>query len=177
MGIAIAVSSQGYGAEAAFDYRAEMTKHIIIKPSTGKELLEMLINLCKIHGPILVIKIFSHSYPRGIIMSNWSGFYDDPGPEDTEEAAYIKDLTESVQKGHIKFAPGCQIILFGCDLAGEFSRRLSAAAGCIVIASDGGTYPEIWGNQETGVFLTTSDWKVYTNGSYSYTAGTSYRAW
>jgi len=177
MGIAVSVSAQGYGSEGAFDYRAEMTKHIIIKPSTGKEFLEMLVRLCEIHGTIVTIKIFSHSYPRGIIMKNWSGFYDDPGPDDTEEATYLKNLAEYVERGHIKIDPNCQIILFGCDLAGEFSRRLSASARCIVIASDGGTYPEIWGNRETGNFLTTSDWKVYTNGSYSYTAGTSYRAW
>ena len=177
MGIAIAISAQGYGSEGAFDYRAEMTRHIIIKPNTGQELLEILIKLCEIHGPIVIIKIFSHSYHRGIIMSNWSGFYDDPGPDDTKRASYIKDLAERVQRGHIRFTPDCQIILFGCDLAGSFSERLSAAAGCTVIASDGGTYPEIWGNQETGVFLTTSDWKVYKSGSYSYSAGNSYRAW
>lgn len=176
-GIAIAVSAQGYGSEGAFDHRAEMTGHTIIKPSTGQEFLEMLEQQSKSRGLILTVKIFSHSYPRGIIMSNWSGFYDDPGPDDTKRAAYIKDLSERVQKGNIRFAPDSQIILFGCDLAGEFAQRLSAASRGTVIASDGGTYPEIWGGQETGVFLTTSDWKVYKNGSYIYSAGTSYRAW
>lgn len=85
MSIAVAVSAQGYGDEGAFDYRAEMTGHIIIKPSTGQEFLDMLADLSKSRGPIFLMKVFSHSYTRGIIMTNWSGFYDEPGPEDTKK--------------------------------------------------------------------------------------------
>ena len=110
-------------------------------------------------------------------MTNWSGFYDDPGPEDTDQAAYISDMAEWVKRGDIAFAPNAQIILFGCDLGGSFSLMLSAATGCTVIAADGGSYPQIAGNQETGVFISTSDWKVYTNGSFAYSAGSIYNAW
>jgi len=176
MSIAIAVSAQGYGDEAAFDYRAEMTGHTIIKPSTGQEFLEMLADLTKTRGPIFLMKVFSHSYPRGIIMSNWSGFYDEPGPQDTKKAAYLSDLADRIQKGIIRFTPDSQILLFGCDL-GTFSRKLSAVTGGTVVGSDGGTYPEIWGNRETGVFLTTDSWLVFKNGSLAYSAGKRYRAW
>lgn len=177
MGIALAVSAQGYGAEAAFDHRAEMTGHIIIKPSSGQEFLNMLAGLSQSRGPISLIKVFSHSYPRGIIMTNWSGFYDEPGPEDTKRAAYIADLSVQIQKGNILFASGSHILLFGCDLAGNFSIKLSAATGGSVIASSGGTYPEIAGGRETGVFITTDQWEVYTAGNYAYSAGKRLRAW
>lgn len=177
MTAAIAVSAQGYGAEAAFDYRAEMTRHTVIKPSTGQEFLRMLAELSRTVGPISLIKIFSHSYERGIIMTNWSGFYDEPGPSDTKRAAYASDLAARVQKGDIRFVGGSQILLFGCDLTGNFSIKLSAATGGSVIASAGGTYPEIYGGRETGVFITTDQWEVYTAGSYSYSAGTRLQAW
>jgi len=176
MSIAVAVSAQGYGDEGAFDYRAEMTGHIIIKPSTGQEFLDMLADLSKSRGPIFLMKVFSHSYTRGIIMTNWSGFYDEPGPEDTKKAAYLRDLADRIQEGNIRFAPDSQILLFGCDL-GAFSQKLSAVTGGTVVGSDGGTYPEIWGNRETGVFLTTDDWLVYKNGSFAYSAGKRNRAW
>lgn len=177
MSIAIAISAQGYGTEAAFDYRAEMTGHIVIKPSNGQEFLNMLAEFSQNQGVIYLLKVFSHSYPRGIIMSNWSGFYDEPGPNDTKKAAYVSDLSARIQKGDIRFAGGSQILLFGCDLAGNFSIKLSAATGGTVIASSGGTYPEIAGGRETGVFITTDQWQVYTAGSYSYSAGKRLRAW
>jgi hypothetical protein len=177
MALAIAVSAQGYGAEAAFDYRAERTGHIVIKPSTGQEFLNILADLSQNRGPISLIKIFSHSYPRGIIMTNWSGFYDEPGPSDTKRAAYVSDLAARIQKGDILFAGGSQILLFGCDLAGNFSIKLSAATGGTVIASSGGTYPEIAGGRETGIFISTDRWEVYTAGSFSYSAGKRLRAW
>ncbi|HHW03804.1 MAG TPA: hypothetical protein GXX35_13530 [Thermoanaerobacterales bacterium] len=177
MAIAIAVSAQGYGAEAAFDYRAQKTGHIVIKPSSGQEFLNMLAELSQTRGPISLIKVFSHSYPRGIIMTNWSGFYDEPGPNDTKKAAYVSDLSYHIKNGNIRFSGNSQILLFGCDLGGNFSVRLSAATGGIVVASSGGTYPEIAGGRETGVFITTDQWEVYKAGSYSYSAGKRLRAW
>lgn len=174
--IAISASAQGYGNEAAFDYRAEMTGHLIIKPSTGVELLEMLSNLST-NGAIYLLKIFSHTYARGIIMSNWSGFYDEPGPEDTKRARYISDLSEMISQGKIVFAPNSQILIFGCNTSGKFSQELSAATGGTVIASAGGTYPEIWGNKETGVFISTGQWIAYKNGLYAYSVGKRLRAW
>lgn len=175
--IKISVSAQGYGAEPAFDYRAEKTGYIVIKPSTGIEFLELLSHFSHNFSAISIIKIFSHSYERGIIMTNWSGFYDKPGPEDTKEAAYISNLIEYINTGKIIFTPNPQIIMFGCNLGGSFSRELSAAIGGTVIASEGGSYPEIAGNQETGVFISTSHWSVYKNGSYTYSAGKRFHAW
>jgi hypothetical protein len=128
-------------------------------------------------GIIHTIKIFSHSYRRGIIMTNWSGFYDEPGPEDTKMAAYVQDMLVHVQSKKIIFTNNSQILMFGCNLAGVFSEKLSSATTGTVIASDGGTYPEIRGNRETGVFISTSDWKVYKNGVYAYSAGKRLRAW
>jgi len=176
MSFSVAVSAQGYGDEGAFDYRAEMTGHMVIKPSTGQEFLDMLAELSQKFGPIFLMKVFSHSYHRGIIMTNWSGFYDEPGPEDTKRAAYLKDLSDRIQRGDIRFTPDSQILLFGCDL-GTFSQKLSAVTGGTVVGSDGGTYPEIWGNRETGVFLSTDDWLVFKNGTLAYRAGKRYRAW
>jgi len=176
MSIAVSVSAQGYGDEGAFDHRAEMTGHIVIKPSTGQEFLDMLADLSQSLSPIFLMKVFSHSYHRGIIMSNWSGFYDEPGPEDTKKAAYLSDLTDRIQRGNIRFTNDSQILLFGCDL-GAFSKKLSAVTGGTVVGSDGGTYPEVWGNRETGVFLTTDDWLVFKNGTLAYSAGKRYRAW
>jgi len=177
MAISIAVSGQGYGDEGAFDYRAEMTGHIVIKPKDGKEFLELLAQLSRTLGPINIIKVFSHSYKRGIILTNWSGFYDEPGPEDTGRAAYVSDLAAKVQSGEIVFAPNPQILLFGCNQDGNFSEKLSAAIRGTVIASKGGSYPEIRGNRETGVFISTMRWEVYINGAFSHSAGTRLRAW
>ncbi|WP_422443633.1 hypothetical protein [Thermoanaerobacterium sp. DL9XJH110] len=175
--IAIAVSAQGYGNEAAFDYRAERTGHIVIKPRDGREFLNLLSELSRSRGLIHIVKIFSHSYPRGIIMTNWSGFYDEPGPHDTNRAAYVGNLAARIQKGEIIFSVDSQILMFGCNLAGNFSKKLSAATGGTVIASAGGTYPEIRGGLETGVFISTSRWEAYKNGSFAYSAGKRLRAW
>lgn len=177
MAISVAVSAQGYGHEAAFDYRAGRTGHIIIKPKDGKEFLDMLAQLSQTQGRLNIIKVFSHSYHRGIIMTNWSGFYDEPGPEDTNRAAYVSDLRARVQSGDILFTPNPQILLFGCNQDGNFSEKLSAAIGGTVIASKGGSYPEIRGNKETGVFISTIRWEVYINGAFSHSAGTRLRAW
>lgn len=177
MAISVAVSGHGYGSEGAFDYRAEMTRHIVIKTRSGKEFLSMISQLCKTHGPIIILKVFCHSYPRGLIMTNWSGFYDERGPQDTDQAAYIAEMAEWIRRGDISFVPNAQIILFGCDVGGSFAQKLSEATECTVIGPDGGSYPQIVGNQETGVFISTSDWKAYRNGSFAYSAGSSYNAW
>ena len=177
MVVSIAVSGQGYGDEGAFDYRAEMTGYIVIKPRDGKEFLNMLAELSRTRGPLNIIKVFSHSYKRGIIMTNWSGFYDERGPEDTDRAAYVSDLATLVQNGEIVFTPNPQILLFGCNQDGNFSEKLSAAIKGTVIASKGGSYPEIRGNRETGVFISTIRWEVYRNGAFSHSAGTRLRAW
>ena len=175
--ISVSVSAHGYGAEEAFDHRAEMTKNIVIKTKNGQEFLEMLTSLSKNQGTIRMLKIFSHSYPRGIIMTNWSGFYDEPGPHDTKQAAYIKDMATRVENGEIVFSPNCEIRIFGCNIGGSFSQLLSMATHCTVIGSTGGTYPEIRGNRETGVFISTSEWAVYKNGNYTYSAGKRLKAW
>lgn len=175
--IAISVSSQGYGNEAAFDYRANMTGHLVIKPSNGCEFLDMLANLSSQIRLISIIKIFSHTYERGIIMSNWSGFYDKPGPEDTKKARYISDLSRKISQDIIFFAPNPQILIFGCNTAGNFSQKLSAAIEGTVIASYGGTYPEIWNNKETGIFISAGQWLVYKKGNFVYSAGKKLRAW
>ena len=176
-GIAVAVSAQGYGSEGAFDHRAEMTHHTIIKPKDGKEFLERLSELTSNISILQTVKIFSHSYRRGIIMTNWSGFYDKPGPDDTKRAAYIQDMSNYIKSKKIIFTNNSQILMFGCNLAGNFSVWLSSATSGTVVASDGGTYPEIHGNRETGVFISTSDWKVYKNGVFTYSAGKRLRAW
>nr|PZN03472.1 MAG: hypothetical protein DIU66_07370 [Bacillota bacterium] len=177
MAIAVAVSAHGYGDEGAFDYRAHRTGHLVIKPRSGKEFLEMLSDVSRSSGPIELVKIFAHSYPRGIIMTNWSGFYDEPGPEDTPAAAYIKDLEEFIQKGRIKFSPNPRWLLFGCNLAGNFSEKLSLCIAGTVISPRGDSYPEIAGKAETGVFIAVERWEAYVNGRYAYSPGKRLRAW
>lgn len=108
-------------------------------------------------------------------MTNWSGFYDEPGKEDTEKAAYLHDLTDRVEKSEIRFTANSQILLFGCNLD-TFSQKLSAITKGTVIGPSGSAYPEIWGNRETGAFLTTN-WVVYRNGSFAYSAGKRLNAW
>ncbi|MCG0274785.1 MAG: hypothetical protein L5655_01300 [Thermosediminibacteraceae bacterium] len=175
--VAVAVSAHGYGHEGAFDYRAFKTGHIVIKPKNGKEFLKMLSDISKTNGPIYLMKVFSHSYPRGIIMTNWSGFYDEPGPNDTPKAAYISDMVELINKREILFSSNPQIMLFGCNLAGNFAEKLSAAVSGTVIAPRGDSYPEIRGNQETGIFIAVTQWEVYIKGRYAYSAGKRLRAW
>lgn len=173
----IAVSLQGYGHEGAFDHRAEQTGFTVLKPYTGQEFLNLLTHISKNSGPIQNMKIFGHSYERGLIMTNWSGFYDEPGPDDTKRAAYISDLGARINQGDIKFMTNSQISMFGCNLAGIFSEKLSATTGGTVIAPAGKSYPEIYGNRETGVFFATSHWSVYKNGVYVYSLGKRHRAW
>jgi len=177
MAVSVAVSCHGYGDEGAFDHRAERTGHIVLRTRNGKEFLSMISNICRTHGPIIVLKVFCHSYPRGLIMTDWSGFYDERGSSDTDDAAYIGDLAGWIQRGDIAFAPGATIILIGCDVGGSFARQLSAVTRCTVIGPEGSSYPEVWGNRESGIFIATEDWKVYNNGSFSHSAGSKYHAW
>ncbi|MDN5330787.1 MAG: hypothetical protein PWP45_12 [Tepidanaerobacteraceae bacterium] len=176
-GIAIAVSAHGYGDEEAFDFRAHKTGHLVIKPRSGKEFLEMLTNVSRSSGAINLVKVFTHSYPRGIIMTNWSGFYDEPGPEDTNMAAYIIDLAERIENGKIIFSPNPSWMLFGCNLAGRFSEKLSLAVSGTVIAPRGDSFPEIVGNRESGAFIAVSRWEVFIKGKYAYSAGKRLKAW
>lgn len=176
-GTAVAVSAHGYGDEEAFDYRAHKTGHLVIKPRNGREFLEMISDVSGFSGAINLIKVFAHSYPRGIIMSNWSGFYDEPGPKDTGMAAYISDLAELIKNGKVKFSPNPRWMLFGCNLAGRFSEKLSLAVSGTVIAPRGDSYPEIAVNRETGVFIAVSRWEVFIKGKYAYSLGKRLRAW
>lgn len=163
--INLAVSAHGYGAEEAFDFRAQQTGYTVVKPSTGDEFLSILQSFSN-SGLINDVKIFSHSYPRGIIMSNWSGFYKSPGPQDTPKAAYVKELAQRVSKGEIRFSSNARIVLFGCNTINEsFTQALSRAIRGSVIGAEGGVYPEIINGKETGVFITTHRWVKYNNGS------------
>jgi hypothetical protein len=175
----LAVSAQGYGDEITFDFRAGKTGYSVIKPADGIEFLELLAAFSNKNHQILNMKIFSHSYPRGIIMTNWSGFYYSPGPNDTNRAAYLIDLAEFIEKGNISFAPNSQIVMFGCNLAnGDFSRKLSEITGGTVIASYAGVSPEIKANKETGVFISAGRWVKYYNGQVAvYDMGKRIRAW
>ncbi|SHM05053.1 hypothetical protein SAMN05660826_00072 [Caldanaerovirga acetigignens] len=176
-GTTVAVSAHGYGDEEAFDYRAHKTGHLVIKPKNGKEFLAMLSGVSATFGAISLIKVFAHSYPRGIIMTNWSGFYDEPGPKDTAMAAYVIDLEELIKKGKIKFSPNPRWMLFGCNLAGRFSEKLSLAVSGTVIAPRGDSFPQIAGNRETGVFISVYRWEVFVKGKYAYSLGKKLRAW
>lgn len=174
MSINLAVSGHGYGDEGAFDYRAQRTGYTVLKPTIGKELLQMLAG----QGPIQNLKIFSHSYPRGVILSNWSGFYDAPGPSDNHLAAYLDDLGALVRAGRVGFTPGAVIALYGCNLANEdYTRRLSAVTGVTAIAARGGVYPQIASGRETGVFVTTDRWQKFVAGNFAGDLGKNYHGW
>lgn len=174
MSVDLAVSGHGYGDEGAFDHRAARTGYTVLKPTTGKELLHLLSG----RGPIRNLKIFSHSYPRGVILSNWSGFYDAPGPSDNGLAAYLDDLGAEIRAGRIRFTPGAVVALYGCNLANEdYTRRFSAVTGGAVIAARGGVYPQIAGGRETGVFISTDRWQKFTAGHLAADLGTHYHGW
>lgn len=173
----ISVAAQGYGDEATFDYRAKKTGYKVIKPYDGIEFLEMLSEISTTNNHIINMKIFSHSYPRGIIMTDWSGFYDSPGPYDTARAAYLNDLKELIEAKKILFAVNSEIVMFGCNLANNgFSQKLSEITGGTVIASHSGVSPEILGNEETGIFISSTYWVKYTNGNMTI-LGKRIRAW
>lgn len=176
--INLAVSAHGYGSEAAFDYRAQQTGYTVIKPRTGREFLEILQSYSK-QGVIENVKIFSHSYPRGIIMTNWSGFYKSPGPEDTPRAAYVKDMALMVERGKIVFSPEVKFMLFGCNTTNaSFTLDLSSAIKGVVIGAEGGVYPEIIKGRETGVFISTLRWIKYYKGTVAGSnLGKKIRAW
>jgi hypothetical protein len=176
--INLAVSAHGYGAEAAFDYRAQQTGYTVIKPRTGREFLEILQYYSK-QGAIENVKIFSHSYPRGIIMTNWSGFYKSPGPEDTPRAAYVKDMALTVERGEIVFSSEVKFMLFGCNITNaSFTQDLSLSIKGVVIGAEGGVYPEIINGRETGVFISTHRWIKYCNGTVAVSnLGKRIRAW
>lgn len=149
----------------------------MIKPFDGIEFLEMLSDISTPNNHILNMKIFSHSYPRGIIMTDWSGFYDSTGPYDKARAAYLEGLKELIETRKILFAVNSQIVMYGCNLANNgFSRRLSEITGGTVIASHSGVSPEIVGNKETGVFISSTYWVKYTNGNMAI-LGKRIRAW
>ncbi len=175
----LAVSAQGYGDEPAFDHRAHMTRTTVVKPHNGKELLEMLAAYTRTHGSVRYVRIFSHAYPRGVIMTNMSGFYHSPGSDDTPLAAYIPDLEKVVAAGEVVFARNCAVHLFGCNLTSEgFPLKLSAAIGGTVVAATAGVYPEIAGGRETGVFIATTRWQKFVNGRLVVpNLGTRWRAW
>jgi hypothetical protein len=97
--IDLAISAQGYGDEPAFDHRAHMTRTTVIKPHSGAEMLEMLAAYTRTHRSVRHIRIFSHAYPRGVIMTNMSGFYHSPGLDDTELAAYVGNRGQRSEVG------------------------------------------------------------------------------
>ena len=170
----LAVSCHGYGDEGAFDHSASRTRYTVLKPTTGKELLGLLAQ----HGAIRNLKIFSHSYPRGIILSNWSGFYYSPGASDNEFAAYLDDLATEKAAGRIRFAGGSVIALYGCNLAAEdFARRFSEITGGTVVAAWAGVHPQIAGGRETGVFISAVNWEQYVAGRPAGSLGKHYRGW
>lgn len=173
------MSAQGYGDEPAFDHRARMTRITVIKPHHGKEFLEILAAYTRTHGAVRHVRIFSHAYPRGVIMTNMSGFYHSPGAGDTALAAYVPELAEAVTRGEIAFARNCTIQLFGCNLTSEgFPLKLSAAAGGTVIAPTAGIYPEIAGGRETGAFIAVTRWQKFENGRLTVpNLGRRWRAW
>lgn len=175
----LAVSAQGYGDEPAFDHRAEMTRTVVVKPHNGKELLEILAAFSRTHRAIRHVRIFSHAYPRGVIMTDMSGFYHSQGPNDTARAAYVSDLEKAVAEGRIVFARDCTVSLFGCNLTGEgFTLKLSQAIGGAVIAATAGVYPEIAGGRETGVFIASTRWQKFVRGRLAVpNMGRRYRAW
>lgn len=177
--INLAVSAQGYGAEEAFDYRAYKTGFTVIKPFTGDEFLNTLALFSSKGYMIRKVKIFSHAYPRGIIMTNWSGFYNAPGPHDTKHAAYISDLSQAIKTGRIILASDVEFTMFGCNMTNEdFSIKLSEAICGVVIAAEGGVYPEIKDGRETGVFISTNRWVKYYNGQIAASnLGKRWRAW
>ncbi|HHY13144.1 MAG TPA: hypothetical protein GX526_00665, partial [Thermoanaerobacterales bacterium] len=171
------VSAQGYGDEVTFDFRAGKTGYRVVKPYYGIEFLKILSELSTPNNPIQNMKIFSHSYPRGLIMSDWSGFYDMPGPYDNNKAAYLHNLKEFTVNGKILFAPNSEIIMFGCNLANNgFTREFSVITGGTVIASHSGVMPEIAGNRETGIFISPTYWVKYTHGNMTI-LGKRIRAW
>jgi hypothetical protein len=175
----LAVSAQGYGDEPAFDHRAAMTRTTVVKPHNGKELLAILATYTGTHGSIRNVRIFSHAYPRGVIMTNMSGFYHTPDPADTALAAYIAELAQAVADGKIVFAPNCAVHLFGCNLTSKgFPLKLSAAIGGTVIAPTAGIYPEIAGDRETGVFIAVTRWQQFEKGLLTVpNLGQRWRAW
>ncbi|MEW6457701.1 MAG: hypothetical protein AB1441_01335 [Bacillota bacterium] len=175
----LAVSAQGYGDEPAFDHRARMTRTVVVKPHNGKELLETFAAFTRTHRTIRHVRIFSHSYPRGVIMTDMSGFYHSRGPNDTPQAAYVADLERAVAEGRIVFAPNCTISLFGCNLTSEgFTLKLSQAVSGTVIAATAGVYPEIAGGRETGVFIAVTRWQKFVKGQLAVpNLGKRYRAW
>lgn len=179
MSVDLAISAQGYGDEPAFDHRAHMTRTKMIKPHHGKELLEMLAVHTRIHRAIRIIRIFSHAYPRGVIMNDMSGFYYSAHPADTSLAAYIADLAQAITEGRIIFTADSIIYLFGCNITSEgFALQLSAATGRTVIAATAGVYPEIAGGRETGVFIAVTRWQKCINGRLAVpNMGRRMRAW
>lgn len=172
--INLAVSCHGYGDEGAFDHRASRTRYRVLQPTTGKELLALLAQ----HGTILNLKIFSHSYPRGVILSNWSGFYHSPGPSDNELAAYLDELGAEIRAGRIRFAFGSVVALYGCNLANEdYARKFSEVTGGTVIASQAGVHPQIAGGRETGFFISGGSWEKFVAGRFAGRIGKHYRGW
>lgn len=170
----LAVSAHGYGDEGAFDHRASRTGYTVLKPTTGKELLRMLSG----RGPINNLKIFSHSYPRGVILSNWSGFYYSPGPSDNDLAAYLEDLRAEILAGRIRFANGSVVAMYGCNLANEdYARKFSEVTGGTVVAARAGVHPQIAGGRETGVFISADRWQKFVAGRFAGDLGRHYRGW
>jgi len=175
----LAVSAQGYGDEPAFDHRAQMTRTVVVKPHNGKELLEILAAFTRTHRAVRQVRIFSHAYPRGVIMTDMSGFCHNRTGNDTSLAAYVADLESAVAEGRIAFAPNCTVSLFGCNLTSEgFALKLSQAVSGTVIAATAGVCPEIAGGRETGVFIASTRWQKFVRGRLAVpNLGRRYRAW
>ncbi len=148
--------------------RAIRTGDLVLKASTGKELLDKLAKNSSKKDPIEKLTIFSHGGKQGVYCKKneglFSGAFDNGVGTAVGEvfgiydAATLSDMKKMIENGDIVFADNANIYLSGCDLGTEdFAQELANITGAKVYAmnDDGvGTINKVSGkkSKETGYF-------------------------
>jgi RHS repeat-associated protein len=117
--------------------------------STGKDIVNRLIDVTKAHGYVSHVAIFTHAGPTGFYLKNDEGFY--TGNKDQPYSlldANVKDIASNVAAGNIKFSKDATFFINGCNCADErqeylggnpnsIAGSLALELGVTVIAASG----------------------------------------
>ncbi|HBG71011.1 MAG: hypothetical protein A2W93_03085 [Bacteroidetes bacterium GWF2_43_63] len=123
--------------------------------SSGKELVQTLIDATALEGSIKSVIIFAHGGPNQIYL-NWnSGLYKTASDIDAPEPD-ARTLTQALTQGNIVFEKNARIIFGSCNAGREdgLAENITMATGVTTIGASGAVAPEIVNGKETGRLVT-----------------------
>ena len=129
--------------------------------SSGKEIINSLINETKLHGSISTVVSFSHAGYDGLFLNNNNGLYTTGVDYKGTDQRTVQDIVDGISSGKIKFEKNATWIFDGCNVAynggtnQDFAFDLTSRTGITTIGGSGYVGPEIVDGKETGKLTTT----------------------